>query len=126
MSPYSGVMAAHIAGQLAVWPTKNHMAQILRNGGLRVQVGFSSVRVEDCSHFVFQEYGGDLGEPSIDADADTVADMIREAQLVSDALCRAGVKHCFEVYDDGNILAGYLHYEWPSQMNGPAVNPGGA
>lgn len=50
------------------------------------------MRVEDCSHFVFQEYGGDTGDPSIDADADTVADMIREAQLVSDALSRAGVK----------------------------------
>ncbi len=102
------------------------MATILRNGGLRIQVGRYSVRVEDCSHFVFQEYGGDIGDPSIDADADTVADMIREAQLVSDALTRAGVKHRFEVYDDGNVLAAYLHCEWPLQKNGAPANPGGA
>jgi hypothetical protein len=32
-------MAAHIAGHLAVWPTKDHLATILRNSGLRIQVG---------------------------------------------------------------------------------------
>ena len=119
-------MAAHIAGQLAVWPTKDHMAIILRNGGLRILVGRYSVRVEDCSHFVFQEYGGDLGDPSIDADSDTVADMIRDGRLVSEALSRAGVKHRFEVYDDCDTLAGYLHHEWPLQESGPATNQGGA
>ena len=98
---------------------------ILRSGGLRIQAGQYSVRVEDCSHFVFQEYGGDLGDPSIDADADTVSDMIREGQLVSDVLSRAGFKHRFEIYDDCNALAGYLHYDWPLQESGPAANPGG-
>ncbi len=96
------------------------MATILRNGGLRIQVGSFSVRVQDCSHFVFQEYGGDLGDPSIDADADTVGEMMREARLVSDALARAGVKHRFEVYDS-DTLAGYLHYDWPSQENDPVA-----
>jgi hypothetical protein len=119
-------MAAHIAGQLAVWPTKDHIAMILRNGGLRIQVGRYSVRVEDCSHFVFQEYGGDLGDPSIDADADTVDEMIREGRLVSDALSRAGVKHRFEIYDDCNTLAGYLHHNWPLQDNDPVANQDGA
>lgn len=106
-------MGAHIAGQLAVWPAKDRMATILLDGGLRVQVGRYSLRVLDCSHFVFQEYGGDLGDPTIDADADSVADMIREGGLVSDALSRAGVKHRFEIYDDNDKLAGYLHHQWP-------------
>jgi len=100
------------------------MATILRNGGLRIQVGRYSVRVEDCSHFVFQEYGGDLGDPSIDADTDTVDEMMREGRLVSDALARAGLKHRFEVYDDSDTLAGYLHYEWPSQESGPVAHRG--
>jgi hypothetical protein len=110
-------MAAHIAGQLAVWPPKEQMATILCDGGLRIQVGRYSVRVEDCSHFVFQEYGGDLGDPSIDADADTVGEMMREGRLVSDALARAGVKHRFEIYDDSDKLAGYLHYDWPPEKD---------
>lgn len=94
------------------------MAEILREGGLRLQVGRYSVRVEDCSHFVFQEYGGDLGDPAIDADADTAEEMIRQGRLVSEALSRAGVRHRFEIYDDCNPLAGYLHHEWPLQGEG--------
>src|SRR5262249_35174815 len=92
--------SAHISGQLATWPTKDGMVAILQNAGLRAHVGQYSVRVTDCSHFVFQEYGGDLGDPAIDADADTVEDMIREGGLVSDALARAGIRHRFEIYDD--------------------------
>jgi hypothetical protein len=107
------IMSAHIAGQLDCWPTKDHMALILRDGGLRVQEGRYSLRVEDCSNFVFQEYGGDLGDPAIEAGADTVEDMIREGQLVSDALSRAGIRHRFEIYTDGNELAGYIHHQWP-------------
>jgi hypothetical protein len=119
-------MAAHIAGQVAVWPTKDRMAMIIRDAGLRVHVGWYSVRVEDCSHFVFQEYGGDLGEPSIDADADSVDDMMREGRLVSEALSRAGVKHRFEIYDDGNRLAGYLHHDWPLLESDAVPNHDGA
>lgn len=110
-------MSAHIAGQLAGWPTKDGMAAILRNAGLRVQVGQYSVRIQNCSHFVFQEYGGDLGDPSVDADADTVEELIREGRLVSDALARAGVRHRFEIYNDRDELCSYLHYNWPPQEN---------
>jgi hypothetical protein len=106
-------MSAHIAGELACWPTKDGMAAILHDAGLRVHVGRYSVRIQDCSHFVFQEYGGDLGEPTIDADADTVEELMREGRLVSDALACAGVRHRFEIYNDKNELCGYLHYQWP-------------
>jgi hypothetical protein len=106
-------MIALIAGELAPWPTKERLAEILRAAGLRVRVGRYSVRVEDCSHFAFQDYGGDISEPTIEADADTVEDLMREARLVSDALARADIRHRFEIYDDAQELAGYLHYRWP-------------
>jgi hypothetical protein len=111
-------MSARVAGQLDVWPTKDRMAAILRANGLRVHVGRYSIRIEDCSHFVFQEYGGDLGDPAIDAD--TVTDMIREAGLVSGALSRADIKHRFEIYDDCDTLAGYLHHLWPLKHDATA------
>jgi hypothetical protein len=111
-------MSAHLAGQLATWPTKERLTAILGAAGLQVNVGRYSVRVEACSHFVFQEYGGDLGDPVIDADADTVEDLMREAGLVSEALGRVGVKHRFEIYDNNDNMAGYLHHEWPLPASG--------
>jgi hypothetical protein len=42
---------------------------------------------------------------------------VPEAQLVSDALARAGINHRFEIYDDGGELSGYLHHEWPSKWS---------
>ena len=89
------------------------MAAILRDSGLSLYVGKFSIRVNDCSHFAFQGYGGDLGDPDIDADADSVEEMIREGKMVSDALVRAGIKHRFEINDDGDELCGYLHHDWP-------------
>jgi hypothetical protein len=103
----------HIAGQLATWPDKERMADILRRAGLDVYVGPYSVRVEDCSHFVFQEYGGDRCEPSVDADAGSLGELTRDGTLVSDALARAGIRHRFELYNGRNEMVGYLHHDWP-------------
>ena len=89
------------------------MAAILRDAGLTVAVGRYSVRVEDCSHFLFQNYGGDLGEPTIDADAESLEEMMRDGTLVSDALARAGIRHRFELYDAADAMVGYLHHDWP-------------
>ena len=90
------------------------MAAILRDAGLRVYVGRYSIRVEDCSHFVFQEYGGDLGDPVVDAFADSVEQMLREASLVSRALANADVAHRFEVYCESTTdMVGYLHHDSP-------------
>lgn len=105
--------SGQLAGQLADWPSKARMAQILRDAGLRIVVGRFSIRVEDCSHFVFQEYGGDLGIPAIDADADTPEAMLHDGKLVSDALSKARIRHRFEIYDHEDNLVGYLHYDWP-------------
>ena len=105
--------SAGIAGELTEWPTKDRMAAVLRDAGLRVYVGRYSIRVEDCSYFVFQQYGGDLGDPCIEADADSAEEMLRDGTLVSDALARAGIRHRFEVYDHREDKVGYLHHEWP-------------
>ena len=106
-------LTAHLYGELAPWPSVSRLAAILRAAGLRIYVGDYSIRVEDCSHFVFEEYGGDLGDPVIDADADSVAEMIREAGLVSAALTRANVRHRFEIHDNRPDMVGYLHHDWP-------------
>ena len=97
-----------------MWPTREQMVALLRESGLRVTVGRYSVRVDDCSHFVFQHYGGDLDHPTIDADAGSLADLLREAGLVSAALARADLVHRFELYGESqDALAGYLHHRWP-------------
>lgn len=107
------MMAYWISGELADWPSKDRMAAILRSAGLNLYVGKYAIRIEDCSDFVFQEYGGDLGEPSIDAAADTLEQITRDGSLVSDALARAGIKHRFEIYSEEGALSGYLHHLWP-------------
>jgi hypothetical protein len=102
-----------VHGQLKEWPTKERLGEILQNAGLRVTIGKYSVRIDDCSHFSFKEYGGDLSGPVIEADAETVAEMLRDAERVSSALSRAGLAHRFEVFDECNALAGYFHHDWP-------------
>src|SRR5262245_11088630 len=96
-----------VRGQLKQWPSNERMGEILRYAGLGlgVTVGRYSVRVDDCSPFVFQEYGRDLGAPVIDADADSATEMLRDAERVSKALGHAGVIHRFEVYYEHDALA---------------------
>jgi len=104
---------AILYGKLEHWPSKNAMAALLRQAGLDLYVGRYSIRVENCSHFVFQEYGGDLGEPQIEADADSPEAMQTGGKLVSDALAAASIRHRFEIYDSSGTLVGYLHFDWP-------------
>jgi len=93
------------------WPKpKERMDEILRATGLNVYVGKYSVRIDDCSHFVFQEYGGDLGDPTIDADADSAEEMINDAKKVSEALANANVNHSFEIYDQDENLVETIKY----------------
>ena len=89
------------------------MAKVLRDAGLCVEVGRYSIRIQDCPHFVFQEYGQDLGDPTIDADAETVEELTKDAQRVSSALADARIKHRFEIYNHRGEMACYLHHEWP-------------
>ena len=86
---------------------------MLQRAGLKVAVGRYAVRVEDCEHFSFEHYGGDLGDPAISADAEIPDVMIADGQRVSSALAAAGVRHRFEVYDVDDNLIAYLHHDWP-------------
>lgn len=104
---------AVLSGECAPWPSKEALAAILQRAGLRVDVGPFSVRVKDCSHFVFQNYGGDITTPTIDADGDSAESLAREAAFVSQALKDADIRHRFEVYGPGDQLVAYLHHRWP-------------
>jgi hypothetical protein len=106
--------AAYLAAELRGWPSKEHMASILRAAGLRISVGHYSIRLNDFSNFIFAEYGGDLGEPSIEADASSPEALAWEAQRVSSALSAAGVVHRFEIYsEDDEEIRHYFHHAWP-------------
>ena len=51
----------YVAGELSPWPAKDYLAGVLRSAaGLNIYVGQYSIRVEDCSHFFFENYGGDI------------------------------------------------------------------
>jgi hypothetical protein len=106
-------MSAILYGEIDRWPSKERMASMLAGAGLRVHVATCSIRLLDCSHFAFQEYGVDLFEPSIEADADTVEEMVQTALPISNALGRNGIRHRFEIYDESKKLAAYLHHDWP-------------
>ena len=106
---------ATLAGQLATWPSKDDLARVLQSAGLHIYVGRYSIRVEDCEHFSFEQYGGDLGDPVIDADAETVESLVRDSRLVSSALAAADLRHRFEVYDDNDNIAAYFHHRWPDE-----------
>lgn len=87
------------------------MAEILREAGLRIYVGRYSIRVEDCSHFVFQEYGGDLGDPVIDAAAESAEDLLRPP---------VGCRHrprTLHLHADGLGLAGLSLMGWSGKRD---------
>ncbi len=109
-------------GEVDGWPTKSRMASILRRAGLAVTVGRYAIRLRAYSYFVFEQFGGDLGDPCIDADADSLDEMVEAARRVSAALAAAHVRHRFELYEEsddsvaiGSVLIGYFHHGWPQE-----------
>lgn len=103
-------------GQLENWPSKTEMARLMEAAGFSVYVGQYSIRLQDCEHFAFQEYGGDLGDPQFDADASSLEKMLKDGGRVSDALTAAGIRHRFELYNDSDELVAYLHHRWPQEQ----------
>lgn len=103
-----------LCGELVPWPTRDALAELLRAAGLQVTVGHHSVRLGDCSHFVFQDFGRADGDPTIDADGPDLATLAKEAERVSTALTQAGFRHRFELYDEADEMVGYLHHQWPT------------
>lgn len=109
-----GIMSesdATLVGVIRNWPSKSSMEKILEGAGLGVRSAKFSIRIEDCSHFVFQQYGGDIGEPVIDADAESVERMVKDGERVYTALAKAEVEHRFEVYNSDDELVAVL--DWP-------------
>lgn len=108
-----------LCGECLPWPTKERLASVLRDGGLEVYVGSYSVRLLNSSDFTFsfEQYGGDICEPTISADAENAPAMIRGGKLVSAALAAAGIRHRFEIYDWNDVLVEYLHHGWPMPSN---------
>ena len=102
-------------GQIEKWPNKTEMADLFKAAGLTVYVGQYSIRLKDCEHFVFQEYGFNAGEPLIEADASTLEKMLEDGSRVSEILANAHLRHRFELWDDTNKLVGYIHHLWPQQ-----------
>ncbi|QSI76653.1 hypothetical protein [Niveibacterium microcysteis] len=106
---------ATLSGQLSSWPPKEELARVLTSAGLRVHIGRYSVRVEGCERSSFEQYGGDISQPCIVADAETTEKMITDSRLVSNALAAVGIRHRFEVYDGNDNLAAYFHHDWPDR-----------
>ena len=107
-----------ICGELADWPPMLEMVNILTTAGLGLSVGRYSIRLTDFDHFVIQEYGGDMGVPEIDFEADCLEDMLRDAGRVSNILADANLRHRFEIYDNAHEMVGYLHHDWPRSKAG--------
>ena len=97
-------------GQVDGTFTPATLASVMTTHGLDVLHNRYSVRIKNCSHFKFDLFGEAV---SIDADADSSNKMINDAQLVSSALTRAGIRHRFEVYGPRDELVAYLHFNWP-------------
>jgi hypothetical protein len=109
---------AFLSGELENWPDGRRMASILRSAGLRIFVGRYSIRLEDFSHFTFQEYGGDLGDPQIEADAANAETLAAEASRVSEIFAKAGLVHRFEIYEsEAEEMTHYFHYGWPRSFD---------
>lgn len=100
-------------GQIDGWPSKAEMTSLMQSAGFSVYVGRYSIRLQDCEHFVIDQYGGDLGDPQFDADASSLERMLDDGVRVSAALASADIRHRFELYNECDELVGYLHHRWP-------------
>lgn len=99
---------AYLTAELREWPSMDQMVSILGAGGLQISVSRYSIRLNGFSHFVFAEYGGDISEPSIAADASSPEELAADAQRVSSVLSRAGVIHRFEIYSESGVAITYI------------------
>ncbi|GGE59878.1 hypothetical protein GCM10007421_38200 [Halopseudomonas oceani] len=104
---------AGLSGEIENWPSKDEMCQILEAANLSLNVGEYAIRIQGFDHFVFREFGGDLGAPCITADEESAEELIRQSSIVSKALTVAGLRHRFEVYDGNDELVAYHHHNWP-------------
>jgi hypothetical protein len=100
---------AHLTGELVPWPPKGRLAAILRDAGFQVAATKFAIRLDDLSHFIFQDYGGYEAEPRLDAEAENAEVLLREATRVSEALTKAGIVHRFDVFEDDQLKHSLHH-----------------
>ena len=103
-------LSAVTYGQLGFRTAPADLASSLIANGVNAGWNKFCVDVTDCSHFKFQFNGG---HADVDADADTLEEMVADAKLVSTALTAAGIQHRFEVHNHRDELITQFHYEWP-------------
>jgi hypothetical protein len=87
------------------------MAALFKKAGLNISLGRFSIRINDCHHFVFQQYGD--GIPGVDAGARSLEEMMRDARLVSNALAANGIRHRFSIYGDDDECVGCVYFRLP-------------
>jgi len=102
-----------LSGEIENWPSKDEMCEILKAVNFSLNVGTYAIRIKDFEHFVFREFGGDLGSPCITADSESTEELVKQSCIVSKALAKADLRHRFEVYDGEDELAAYHHHKWP-------------
>jgi hypothetical protein len=100
---------AHLSGELRPWPPKGRLAAILRDAGFQVTATKFAIRLDDLSHFSFQDYGGYLAEPRLEAEAADAETLLKEATRVSEALAKAGIVHQFEIHQETGEMKHSLH-----------------
>lgn len=118
-APYEFFPKYYIYGYCDPWPSRQEMGRILQAYGLEVVVGDWSVKVTiDGRHFDFKVYGGDIGDPEVDADDYDLQRLLADAARVSQALVAADVSHRFEAREKGDgDLVGCVHYRMPEALD---------
>src|SRR3989442_5888937 len=108
----SGERAWHVNGHVSFPGSPAELGKTLATAGLQIKPGRYAVRIADCSHFVFrcvdEPESGSIFE--VDADADSEAEMIQAATLVSEALRASSIRYTFEVYSPSNEMVKNIKY----------------
>lgn len=110
---------AYLTGELSPWPARERLLAVLREGGLHVVEDGHTLHVADAFRWTFDHVSVDGAEPEVEADAETVEMLLRDAERVSTALARAKIRHRFEVFDGDRVPRGYFHFDWPQ----PTAHP---
>jgi hypothetical protein len=105
--------SAWLTGEFDPWPSRDELARILGDGGLRLEVDEYSVRILDGPGIVF-DHLDDFVAPMVTADTADVQALVDAATRVSAILAANDIAHRLEVHRADGKLAAYLHHGWNS------------
>jgi hypothetical protein len=88
-------------GEIENWPSKIEMLSLLQKENLDFKEGHYSVWYSDEeTNISFEEYGGDLGEPSFQAESTkSLKEFIQELEVISKVLTKNKIINSFEIYN---------------------------